>query len=165
MSAEPEELLEGRFVALLSAAAPSVDVLGALAPVPEGEQKKSPDTYISVFVDLASQDLDWQGPGVPCAWSLRVTVHYAFADDATGAGFRDICRAVRSALTPLLGDGCAALSGDGFECDAFTLESTATALDRDSEAGGMAKTYTATLNGRFTPQTEQPEEQENEENG
>lgn len=149
---EPEEVIEARIVALLSKAAPDIDVIGALTPVPEGAQKNSPDTYISVFADVASQGLDYRGGGVPFAYSVRATVHYAAADDATGAGFRDACRAVRSALAALMGDGCSALDGGGFSCDAFTLGSTATAVDADAELGGMAKTYNATVNGRFTQQ-------------
>lgn len=149
---EPEEVIEARLVALLSEAVPSMDVVGALTPAPDGGQKNSPDTYVSVFADVASQDLDFRGGGVPFAYSVRVTVHYACADDPTGAGFRDACRAVRSALLPLLGDGCAALGGGGFSCDAFTLDSTSTALDADADVGGMAKTYNATAKGRFTQQ-------------
>ena len=149
---EPEEIIEAKIVALIAAALPGVDVIGALSPVPEGEQKNSPDTYVSVFADVASQDLDFQGGGVPFAYTVRVTVHYANADDATGAGFRDACRAVRSALAALFGDGCTALDGGGFSCDAFMLNSTSTALDANAENGGMAKTYNAAVNGRFTQQ-------------
>ena len=152
---EPEEIIEAKLVALLAAALPDVDVIGALSPVPEGEQKLSPDTYVSVFADVASQGLDWMGPGVPFAYSVRIVVHYANADDKSGAGFRDSCRAVRSALAPLLGDGCAALDGDGFSCDAFTLDSTNTSQDFAADSGGMVKTYNATVNGRFNPQQEE----------
>lgn len=152
---EPEEVIEAKLVALLVAALPDVDVIGALSPVPEGEQKLSPDTCVSVFADIASQDLDWKGPGVPCTYSVRVVVHYADADDKSGAGFRDSCRAVRAAIVPLLGDGCAALDGDGFSCDAFTLDSTNTSQDFAADSGGMVKTYNATVNGRYTPQTQE----------
>lgn len=152
---EPEEVIEAKLVALLAAALLDVDVIGALSPVPEGVQKLSPDTYVSVFADVASQDLDWKGPGVPCTYSVRVVVHYANADDKSGAGFRDSCRAVRSAISPLLGDGCAALDGDGFNCDAFTLDSTNTSQDFAADSGGMVKTYNATINGRFNPQQEE----------
>ena len=152
---EPEEIIEARMIAFLSAALPDVDVIGALSPVPEGEQKKSPDTYVSVFADVASQDLDWRGAHVPFSFSVRVVVHYANADDATGAGFRDACRAVRAAVSPLLGDGCAELSDDGFNCDEFMLSSTQTAMDTDRETGGMAKTYNFTITGRTaTTQTQ-----------
>ena len=149
---EPEEIIEARIVALLAAALPNVDVLGALSPWPEGEQKNSPDTYISVFADVASQELDWHGGGIPFTYSVRVTVHYANADDATGEGFRDTCRAVRSALAELLGDGCSDLDGNGFFCDAFIFNSTYTSSDSNAENGGMSKTYNATISGRFTNQ-------------
>lgn len=152
---EPEEVIEAKLVALLAAALPDVDVIGALSPVPEGEQKLSPDTYVSVFADIASQNLDWKGPGLPCTYSVRVVVHYADADDKSGAGFRDSCRAVRAALVPLLGDGCAALDGDGFSCDAFTLDGTNTSQDFAADSGGMVKTYNATVKGRFNPQQEE----------
>lgn len=146
---EPEEIVEARIVALLSAALPSVQVVGALTPVAD-DPRRSDDTFVSVFVDLAEQSLDFIGPNVPLALSVRATVHFADADDPTGAGFRDACRAFRSALLPLLGDGCGALGGDGFLCDAFVLNSTSTAFDADAELGGMAKTYSATVSGRFT---------------
>lgn len=152
LEAEPEETIEAKIVALLSGAISSVDVIGALSPVPEGEQKNSPDTYISVFADVASQDIDWIGPNVPFSFSLKITVHYANADDATGVGFRDACRSVRAVLSSLLGDQCATLDGDGFSCDSFTLGSTSTALDASAENGGLAKTYYASLSGRYTPQ-------------
>jgi len=145
---EPEEIIEAKIVALLADALPSVDVIGALSPVSDGEQKLSPDTYVAVFADVASQDLDWRGPGVPFTYSVRVAVHYANADSACGAGFRDACRAVRSTLVMLLGDGCSALDGDGFECDGFTLDSTNTSQDFAAENGGMTKTYNATVTGR-----------------
>lgn len=152
---EPEEIIEAKLVAILAAALPDVDVSGALSSVPDGEQKLSSDTYVFVFADVASQDLDWKGPGIPCTYSVRVVVHYADADDKSGAGFRDSCRAVRAALVPLLGDGCAALDGDGFSCDAFTLDSTNTLHDFAADSGGMVKTYNATVNGRFNPQQEE----------
>lgn len=147
---EPEEIIEGRIIALLSEAVLELDVIGALTPVPEGEQKKSPDTYISIFVDLAGVVTAYKSPNMPCAYSLRVTVHYATADDASGAEFRDTCRAVRNVLYRLGGDGCTALNGDGMEFDDFELESTETALDQDAEVGGFAKTYNATITGRTT---------------
>ena len=153
---EPEETIEANLIALLSAQLSSVDVIGALSPVPEGKQKSSPDTYVSVFADVASQDLDWEGPGVPFGYSIRVVVHFAQADDKTGAGFRDTCRAVRTALNALLGDGCAALDGNGFECDEFRLGSTNTAQDFPADLGGMIKTYNATVTGRFN----EPQEEE-----
>lgn len=146
---EPEEVVEAKVAALVAAALPSVQVVGALSPVGDAP-KSSADTSVSVFVDLAEQSLDFAGPNVPIRLSVRATVHFASADDAGGAGFRDACRAVRAALLPLLGDGCAALSADGFECDAFTLDSTSTSFDGDADLGGMAKAYNATVCGRIT---------------
>lgn len=154
---EPEEIIEAQLVAALSAAVPSVDVIGALLPAPEGEEKVSPGTYISVFADVAGQGLDFTGPNVPFSFSVRVTVHWALADDARGASFRDTCRSVRGALSAFLGDDCAALSAEGFACDAFTLDSTTTSFDTDA-AGGWAKAYSATVNGRFTTETTTNEE-------
>lgn len=147
---EPEEIIEAHLITILAAAVPSMDVVGALSAVPSGEQKLSADSYISVFVDVASQQIDWRGPGVPFTYSARVTIHFANADDASGAGFRDSCRSVRSALAPLLGDGCSALDGGGFSCDEFILDSTQTAMDADAETGGMAKTYSFTISGRLS---------------
>lgn len=147
---EPEEIVEARIVALLAAALPSVQVVGALTPVEEGTEKTAGDTSVSVFVDLADQPLDFTGPNVPLAFSVRATAHFARPDDASGAGFRDLCRALRAALLPLLGDGCGALDGDGFSCDAFVLGSTSTSFDADADLGGMAKTYNATVSGRYT---------------
>lgn len=153
MMKEPEEIIEARLIKLMQGVLADVDVIGALSPVPDGEQKQSPDTYVSVFVDLSSQNLDWRGGNVPCSFSARLTVHYANADDATGCGFRDTCRAVRTALFALTGDGCEDLNADGFKCDQFTLDSTST-IDEMSEVGGMAKTYNATLTGRITTRKE-----------
>lgn len=153
MMKEPEEIIEARLIELVQGAISDVDVIGALSPVPDGEQKLSPDTYVSVIVDLSSQDLDWRGGNVPCSFSARLTVHYANADDATGCGFRDTCRSVRAALFALTGDGCEGLNADDFKCDQFTLDSTST-VDEMSEIGGMAKTYNATLTGRITTRKE-----------
>lgn len=150
MNAEPEEVIEARLIARIAAAVPSMDVIGALAPVPDGEQKLSPDTYAAVFVDLSGQPHDFIGPNLPLEFSARVVVHYARADDPTGVEFRNVCRAVRAALLPFLGDGCAALDGGGFACDAFVLESTTTEPDAAADEGGMVKTYTASIRGRFT---------------
>lgn len=147
---EPEEIIEARIVALLASAVPHLDVLGVLSPALEGEQKKSSDTYVSVFVDLASQNLDWCGPNVPCGYSVRVTVYVANADDVSGTKMRDTCRAVRAVLDALKGDRCEALSGDGFSCDSFMLNSTQTDLDQNADGGGMGKTYIAAVTGRIT---------------
>lgn len=145
---EPEEIIESKVVALLGAANVGVFVIGALVPAPDGVEKNAPDTYVSVFADVASQDMDWQGPGVPCTYAVRVGVNVAYADDKTGAVFRNVCRAVRGALATLTGDGCAALDGDGFRCDSFMLGSTETSQTYAGEAGGMAKSYNATVTGR-----------------
>ena len=155
---EPEEIIENSLVERLHEAVPSIDVLGALTPTSDGEQKRSPDTYISVFADVASQDLDWEGPGVPFTYAVRVAVHVAFADDKTCALFRDTCRAVRGALAALTGDGCSGIDADGFSCDAFVLGSTETSQDMAAETGGMSKVYNATVTGRYNPPTETQEE-------
>lgn len=157
---EPEETIEAKLVTALSNAVTEIDVISALAPCVPGEMKLSANSSISVFVDLASQDLDWIGPGVPCTYSARVVLKVAFSDDKTGALFRDSARAVRGALAALTGDGCDAVSGDGFACDAFILNSTNTSLDAGDGSGAMVKTYTATVKGRFTPQTETTEEED-----
>lgn len=146
---EPEEIIEAQMIALLQAASPAIDVIGALSPVPEGEQKISPDTYISVFVDQQQPRTSYRSAVIPCDYAVRITVHYALADDVTGTDFRDACRTVRGVLTCLGGDGCNALTVPGFACDDFSLRSTATALDQNAEVGGIAKTYTATVTGRF----------------
>lgn len=158
MITEPEEIVESHLVALLEGAANDVAVLGALAPSAPGTEKAAPDTHISVSVDFASQDLDWIGPGVPCTYLASVAVRVAEADGPNGALFRDTCRNVRSALAALAGDGCAALSGDGFSCDALVLDRTQTARESLGEDfSRFVKTYTATVKGRFTPPTETQE--------
>ena len=150
---EPEEILETKIVADLVVANTGVDVLGALSPAPEGEQKLSPDSYISVFADVASQLLDWSGPNLPRTFSVRVTVHVADADDKTHTLFRDACRRVRHVLKTYLGDGCANLSADGLEVDSFILDTTETSLDAASDVGGMRKSYNATVTARYNPST------------
>ena len=157
---EPEEIVEAKIVALLAAAGVGIDVIGALAPAPGHTEKKSPDTYISVFVDMSSQDMDWRGPGVPCTYSVRIGVHVSNADDKNGAMFRNVCRAVRGALAALTGDGCGTLGGDGFRCNAFVLGETQTALESFADSFGMAKTYNATVRGRYIPPTETTEQEE-----
>ena len=62
---EPEEIIEAKLIAIIAEVLPSVDVLGALSPFPDGEQKLSPDTYVSVFADVESQGIDWVGPNCP----------------------------------------------------------------------------------------------------
>lgn len=148
---EPEETVEAKIVAALVAAGVPLEVVGALAPAEDGTEKCAPLSFVGVVADVASQDLDWRGPGVPCTYTARVSVHAAFADDKSGALFRDACRAVRGALTALTGDGCSALTGDGFNCDAFVLGNTSTALETMGDGEGMTKSYTATVNGRFIP--------------
>lgn len=152
---EPEEIVEAKLLDLLSNYVTGADIIGALSPTPEGEEKLAADTHIDVFVDQSAQGIDWKGPGVPCTYSVRVAVHYARADDKTGEGFRNVCRCVRTALSALLGDGCAALDGEGFYCDAFTLDSTSTSPDFASDEGGMSKTYNATVAGRYIPPTQE----------
>ena len=147
--AEPEEIVEARVVALLSNALPGWDVIGALAPAPDGDTKRIPDTCVFVTADVSSQGLDWRGPGVPCGYTVRTEVRCSDAEDGNGAVFRDTCRAVRAALETLLGDGCSGLDGDGFECDSFLLAPTATGTARDDD--GMRKTYSAALTGRYIP--------------
>ena len=160
MILEPEEIVESHLVATLEGAANGVAVLGALAPSAPGTEKTAPDTHVSVSVDLASQDLDWLGPGVPCTYSVAVAVHVAEADNPNGALFRDTCRAVRAALAALLGDGCVELDGDGFSCDAFVLGGTQTARESFGDFSQFVKTYTATVTGRFTPPTETTEQED-----
>lgn len=146
---EPEEIIEGRLLEVLAAAVPGMDVLGALTPAEEGDQKQSADTYVGVFVDLSAPITAYRAPVMPCAYSIRVTVRYARADDADGSAFRDSCRAVRAALAGLCGDQCRGLDGDGFECDDFGVISTQTEIDTDAEVGGIVKTYNATASGRI----------------
>ena len=152
---EPEEIIESQLLTILAAAVPELDTIGALSPCEVGEEKLAADTHIDVFVDQSAQGIDWKGPGVPCTYSVRVAVHYARADDKTGEGFRNVCRCVRTTLSALLGDGCAALDGEGFYCDAFTLDSTSTTPDFASDEGGMSKTYNATVAGRYIPTQEE----------
>lgn len=154
---EPEEVIETKVVDILGAANPGFAAIGALAPSPEGTEKVAPLSHIGVFADLAAQDLDWKGPGCPCTYSVRVAVRVAFADDKSGAKFRAACRVVRGALAALTGDGCAALDGDGFNCDAFLLDTTATTLGSIGDGEDQYKTYTATIHGRFIPPTNETE--------
>ena len=154
---EPEEVIETKVVDILDAANPGFAVIGALEPSAEGTEKVAPLSHIGVFADLATQDLDWKGPGCPCSYSVRVAVRVAFADDKSGAKFRAACRAVRGALAALTGDGCTALDGDGFNCDAFLLDTTATTLGSIGDGEDQYKTYTATIHGRFIPPTNETE--------
>ncbi|MBQ6140813.1 MAG: hypothetical protein IJI54_05950 [Kiritimatiellae bacterium] len=151
---EPEEIVEARLVTALQAALPGFVVVGVLSPFPAGTVKETPDTYVSVVVDIADQNIDWKGPG-PFTYSAGVTVHVADPDDPTGKTFRDMCRAVRAVLGGFLGDGCAALDGDGFSCDSFMLGATQTRRESVDNYTETAKTYPATLVGRYTPQTQE----------
>lgn len=159
MTKEPEEIIEARLVALLADGVEAVDVLGALAPAQEGARKLSPDTYVAVFADQAGQRYYGDDTVVPCDYSVRVTVHVAFADDKGGALFRETCRAVRAVLEAARMEHCTALAADGFACDAFRLDSTQTEFDATADNGGMAKTYSATVTGRYTPPQSDEEEQ------
>lgn len=151
---EPEEIIEDKLTALLSAAVPELDVVGALAPCEVGDMKTAAHSNVSVVVDLASQNLDFRGPGTPCTYSVRIGVNVAFDDDKDGSAFRDATRRVRAALLALSGDECAALDADGFSCDGFVLGSTQTSIDAADGSGAMSKTYNATLAGRYTPTQE-----------
>lgn len=147
---ETEEILESRLVALIEKAVPGAFVIGMMEPVERGVVKSAPDTHIAVAVDLASQDMDWTGPAVPCVHEARVSVNCSLADDPSGTEFRDTCRAVRSALCGCAGDGCASLSGDGLVCDAAILNSTATAFSDGDANDVLTKTYSLTIHSRTT---------------
>lgn len=155
---EPEEAIEANIVSALAGAVPALDVIGALAPRDDGDAKLAASSRIEVYADVASQDLDWIGPGVPCTYAVRIVLRVDFADDRTGALFRGAGRAVRGALAALTGDGCAAMDGNGFSCDSFTLGPSQTSRENGEEgSGAMTKTYNATVRGRFNPTTETQE--------
>ena len=146
---EPEEAVEAALVSRLTAAV-TIPVEGVMTTAASGEVKRlTADTFLSVAIDLASQDLDFCGPRVPCTFTARVTVHYALADDPNAAAFRDTCRATRAALLALTGDGCDDLGASGFACDAFILDSTSTSFEA-GENPTNTKTYSATIKGRIT---------------
>ena len=152
MNPEAEEIVEARICGFLSArvqaAGLAIPVRGALNPAPEGEVRQSGGSFITVYVDQAESLDDMLRP--PCRWTVRVAVRVDYSEDPTGDMFRLACRAVRSALGALLGDSCASLDGDGYRCDALRLDATATEESEDA----MAKTYTATVTGRFIPPTQ-----------
>ena len=148
---EPEETVEARLMALLAEALPDWTIVGMLTPASDGSAKFIPPTCVVVSADVAGQELDWRGPGIPCEYTARAEVRCANADDRTGETFRAACRTVRQALEALLGDGCSALDGNGFSCDAFLLPTTSTTQDTAGD-GSMRKTYEATVKGRFTPE-------------
>lgn len=149
---EPEEAIEAALCALLADSC-TIGVEGALTPATEGAVKRlSGDTFISVAVDQASQDMDFVGRNAPHTYRAVIAVHYALADDPNAGRFRDECRRVRSALASLLGDNCGNLGADGFACDEFMLDSTSTTFDGGDNPCNV-KTYSATVKGRTT-QTE-----------
>lgn len=145
---ETEEIIEAGLVAALRAAEVPLEVIGALTPTEDEVEKTAPLSLIGVTVDTASQELDWQGPNLPCTYTARIAVHVAFSDDKTGTLFRDTCRAVRGVIQSLIGDQCTALSADGFTCDGFILENTQTALETIGDGEGYTKSYVATVKGR-----------------
>lgn len=157
MTPEPEETIEANAIALLDAAEPGFAVVGALQAAPDGVEKLSPLSCINVTADVASQNMDWTGPGCPCTYTLRVTVQVAYADDKNGALFRNTCRKVRGVFNALTGDGCAALSGDGFFCDSLLLDNTNTSNAAVGDGVSNYKLYSATVTGRFIPPPENEE--------
>lgn len=148
--AEPEESIEAALIARLAAVC-TLPIEGALAAAAEGKVKAiTGDTFISVAVDQQSQDLDFRGSRVPHSYRAAVVVHYAQADDANAAAFRDECRRVRSALRALTGDGCLTLGADNFACDAFVIDSTSTTFEGGENPCNL-KSYSATIKGRVKP--------------
>ena len=145
---ETEEIIEAGLVAALRAADVPLEVIGALTPAEEEVEKTASLSQIGVTVDTASQELDWQGPHLPCTYTARIAVHVAFSDDKTGTLFRDTCRAVRGVIQSLIGDQCTGLSADGFTCDGFILENTQTALETIGDGEGCTKSYVMTVKGR-----------------
>ena len=145
---ETEEIIEAALIASLRAVAVPLEVVGALTPAEDNAEKLGQLSQIGVTVDTAGQELDWQGPNLPCTYTARISVRVAFSDDKTGTLFRDACRAVRGVLQSFTGDGCAALSAGGFACDGFILENTQTALESIGDGEGSSKSYVATVKGR-----------------
>ena len=145
---ETEEIIEAGIVAALRAAEVPLEVIGALTPESDDVEKTATLSQIGVTVDTASQELDWQGPNLPCTYTARISVRVVFSDDKTGTLFRAACRAVRGVLQSFTGDQCAALSADGFTCDGFMLDNTQTALETIGDGEGATKTYVATVRGR-----------------
>ena len=148
---EPEEAIASALVARLAAVC-TVPVGGALTPVLSGAVKSlSSDTYVTAAVDVASQEMDAPSPAYLFTYTATVAVRFSLADDASGNGFRDECRRVRSALAALTGDGCDALSTATFGCDSFQLTNTTTTFEGDDNPAHL-KTYSATIYGRvITP--------------
>lgn len=141
---EPEEIFEKQMLDLL--ANMPIPVIGALTPFPEGEEKTAPDSHISLSVDIGDAPPDC-APSL-LTLSVSATVRVAYADDATGSFFRDVCRAFRSAFVNWLGDGCANLSTEDLICDGFLFQGTSTAPESNDENGGITKTYTFTAHVR-----------------
>ena len=52
---EPEEIIEAKVAALLAAANPGFEVVGALAAAPDGVEKIAPLSHIGVVADLSAQ--------------------------------------------------------------------------------------------------------------
>lgn len=149
---EPEEIIEARFAALIAAAVPGVAVVGLLTPSEPGTEKTAPDTRISIAADVDEQSFDSRVANVPYRFTVRITVRVALADDASGILFRDTCRAVYGAIHGILGDGCSAVSADGFTCDGVVREPTATTIDTsaNNENSAWTKTYPLAVTGRYS---------------
>lgn len=149
---EPEEIIEARFAALIAAAVPGVAVVGLLTPSEPGTEKTAPDTCISIAADVDEQSFDSRVANVPYRFTVRITVRVAIADDASGILFRDTCRAVYGAIHGILGDGCSAVSADGFTCDGVTRDPTATNIDTsaNNENSAWTKTYPLAVTGRYS---------------
>jgi len=146
---EPEEIIEASIVALVAANS-TIPVFGMLTPSADGTEKTAPDTSIDVAADVSAQSFDSRIPNVPFTFSVRITVRAAGADDATGNTFRTACRGVRGTIAAILGDGCTAVSADGFTCDGVILENTTTGTDADAKNGGWYKIYSLSVTGRYT---------------
>jgi len=152
ITAEPEETIEVALCGILANAC-TIPVEGALTPATEGTVKRlSSDTFISVMVDLASQDLDQLSPAMFITLTANVAVHYALADDADGSSYRDECRRCRAALVALTGDGCAALTTASVAVDGFVINSTTTSFEAGDNPVNT-KTYTATVHCRVLQTT------------
>jgi len=152
ITAEPEETIEIALCGILANAC-TIPVEGALTPATEGTVKRlSSDTFVSIMVDLASQDLDQSVPATFLTLTANVAVHYALADDADGSSYRDELRKVRAALVSLTGDGCAALTTEAVAVDGFVINSTMTSFEAGDNPVNT-KTYTATVHCRVLQPT------------
>jgi len=147
ITAEPEETIEVALCGILANSC-TIPVEGALTPATEGTVKRlSSDTFVSVMVDLSSQDLDQRVPATFITLTANVSVHYALADDADGSSYRDELRKVRAALVSLTGDGCSALTTEAVAVDGFVINSTSTSFEAGDDPVNT-KTYTATVHCR-----------------